>query len=95
MKIKLKPFDIIKKDFGYKNIGNVWRSSICSPSINNKMIKYFGTELEVQKGNIYGDIFRIPSTTNAHWTFNNKWIEKDIFKCSEIDNLFEEIIKNI
>lgn len=92
LKIKLKPFEVVVKELGYKPKKRdkvMYESKKCKTNINEKMLDFFGKEIEVHRGyetGLYGYL---------RWIINDMWVEKDPFKVSEINNLFNDLLKEV
>ena len=92
--IKLKPFDMVIKELGYtprKGDINMYESEMCDTDINERMIHFFGSEIEVGLDNELE-----PGTYRYnYWTINDMWVEKDPFKVSEVNDLFDIMLEEI
>ena len=91
IKIKLKPFKAVVKEFVYyrdPNSRKIWKSKKCVTQINDEMLHFFDNEIVVEyhEDKLYRYDF---------WIINDMWVERDEFKISEINNLFDIILEEI
>ena len=91
--VKMKPIDVVIREGKYSDEGCNYNSPYCDVGINKDMVHFFGKEIVVKVGSkhhMYRD-----TKHGVSWCISKDWVEHDVFKLKEVDDMFDTILEGI